>query len=444
MHDGSGTTHEDAVYRKIARRIVPFLFICYVVNFIDRVNIGFAKLQFLHDLKLNDEVFGIAAGMFFIGYVVFELPSSLLLARIGVRKSLLRIMVLWGLVTILLMFVRNATMLYLLRFLLGAAEAGFFPGIILYLTYWFPDSRRGRITSLFIMAVPLAGVIGGPMSGWIMASADHALGLRGWQWLFLTEGLPAIVLGILAMVYLDDRPTSAHWLTPDEKTLVSSALEADRKRRNAHRPAPAQFRDVLLNPRVLLMSGIYFCVFMALNAIGFWIPTLLHEVGVNNMHHIGWLSGAISVCTAIGMVAIGYHSDRRMERRWHVAGCGFLVAASFVLLPLAAHSVPFTVILLIVASTCVYAVLSIFWTIPTAYLDGAAAAGGYAMITAIGALGGAASPSLIGMLKTHTGNVYAGLMVVALLLSIGMVVLLWTVPRAPRAERRPAASPAMK
>ncbi|MBU6494563.1 MAG: MFS transporter, partial [Burkholderiales bacterium] len=187
-------SQDDAIYRKIAWRIVPFLFVCYVVNFIDRVNIGFAKLQFLHDLHLNDAVFGVAAGMFFIGYVLFELPSNLLLARIGVRKTLLRIMVSWGVITVLLMFVKNAPMLYVLRFLLGAAEAGFFPGIILYLTYWFPDNRRGRITSLFIVAVPLAGIIGGPVSGAIMGHLHDALGLRGWQWLFIAEGVPAILL----------------------------------------------------------------------------------------------------------------------------------------------------------------------------------------------------------------------------------------------------------
>jgi MFS family permease len=217
MQCSSAVAPDDAIYRKIARRIVPFLFICYVVNFIDRVNIGFAKLQFLQDLKRDDAVFGLAAGMFFVGYLVFELPSNLLLERIGVRKTLLRIMVLWGALTVLLMFVRSASMLYLLRFLLGAAEAGFFPGIILYLTYWFPDRQRGRITSLFIMAVPLAGIIGGPLSGWIMVHFHDMLGLRGWQWLFLIKGVPAIVLGIMAMLYLDDRPSHATWLSDAEK-----------------------------------------------------------------------------------------------------------------------------------------------------------------------------------------------------------------------------------
>jgi D-galactonate transporter len=434
MHDLPATPHEDATYRKIARRIVPFLFVCYVVNFIDRVNIGFAKLQFLQDLGLNDAIFGIAAGMFFIGYVVFELPSNLLLARIGVRRTLLRIMVLWGSLTVLLMFVQNATMLYVLRFLLGAAEAGFFPGIVLYLTYWFPDSRRGRILSLFIMAVPLAGVIGGPLSGWVMSRLHDTLGLRGWQWLFLCEGIPAIGLGIMALLHLDDRPADARWLTATQKREVEAALEADRQRRRAHAPPPARLRDVLCHPRILLLSAIYFCIFMGLNAIGFWIPTLLRQVGIPGVREIGWTSGAISVCTAIGIALIGRSSDRRMERRWHVALCGLTVAASFVLLPFAAHSIPFTVLLLMAASIGIYATLSLFWTIPTAYLDGGAAAGGIATITAIGALGGAASPSLVGMLKAHTGSLYSGLVVIALLLALGMLALLRAVPASRRVE----------
>jgi D-galactonate transporter len=449
MHKLAATPNDDATYRKIARRIVPFLFVCYVVNFIDRVNIGFAKLQFLQDLKLDDAIFGIAAGMFFIGYVVFELPSNLLLARIGVRKTLLRIMVLWGSLTVLLMFVQNATTLYLLRFLLGAAEAGFFPGIVLYLTYWFPDSRRGRIMSLFIMAVPLAGVIGGPLSGTIMSHLHDAMGLRGWQWLFLIEGVPAIALGVMALLYLDDRPGDARWLTSEEKDRVEAALQADHQRRlahGAHATPHARLRDVLRDPRIYVLSAIYFCIFMGLNAIGFWIPTLLRQVGVHAVRDVGWLSGAISLCTAAGIAIIGHSSDRRMERRWHVALCGFIVAASFLLLPFAAHSVPFTVALLMAASICIYATLSIFWTIPTAWLDGGAAAGGIALITAIGALGGAASPTLVGMLKAYTGSLYTGLVLIGLLLAAGMVVLLWAVPArssSPSSDSDTTASPAV-
>lgn len=435
---------DDATYRKVARRIVPFLFFCYVVNFIDRVNIGFAKLQFLQDLKLDDSVFGMAAGMFFVGYVIFELPSNLLAARIGVRKTLLRIMVLWGALTVLLMFVKSAHGLYLLRFLLGAAEAGFFPGVVLYLTYWFPVQRRGRILSIFVMAVPLAGIVGGPLSGGIMSHLHGVFGFAGWQWLFLIEGVPAIVLGLLACVLLDERPADAQWLTAREKAQIEAALIADRREHPAGVHASASLSDVLTNPRIYVLSAIYFCVFMGLNAIGFWIPTLLRQVGVHAISDIGWLSGGMSVCTAIGIVLIGRHSDRRMERRWHVAGCGLAVAASFLLLPLAAHSIALTVVLLVIASVGIYATLSLFWTIPTLYLQEDGIAGGIATITAIGAIGGAVSPSLVGMLKTSTGSLYAGLGVVGVLLAIGMLALLVVVRPAARDAAGPVGTAASR
>ncbi|RKR36069.1 MFS transporter [Paraburkholderia sp. BL17N1] len=436
MNIPSTRLDDGALYRKIAWRIVPFLFVCYVVNFIDRVNIGFAKLHLLRDLKLDDAAFGIAAGMFFVGYLLLELPSNLLLARIGVRKTLLRIMALWGLVTIALMFVQGAKSLYLLRFLLGAAEAGFFPGMIFYLSQWFPNAQRGRITSLFVMAVPLAGIVGGPLSGVIMSQLEGAQGLHGWQWLFLIEGVPAVVLGVLALLLLDDRPADARWLTDDEKARVQAALGAERARREAT-PAPSSLRELLRSPRVYLLCAVYLTVFMGLNVVGFWIPTVLRQVGVTRITDIGWLSGGMSVLTAIGIVVIGRSSDRRGERRWHVAGNGIGVAASLLLLPLSAHSIALTVALLCVASICIYATLSIFWTIPPMFLSGNAAAGGIALITTVGALGGAVSPALVGILKEQTGSIYVGLAVVAGLLLIGMIALLWFVP-----QEQPAVQPA--
>ncbi|MFM0239313.1 MFS transporter [Paraburkholderia phytofirmans] len=438
MNNASSSSADDGVFRKVARRIIPFIFVCYVVNFIDRVNIGFAKLQFLQDLKLDDSVFGIAAGMFFVGYVIFELPSNLLAARIGVRKTLVRIMVLWGALTVVLAFVRSAHALYVVRFLLGAAEAGFFPGVILYLTYWFPDRRRGRIMSLFVMAVPLAGIVGGPLSGWIMSHLHGELGFAGWQWLFLIEGVPAIALGLVAYFVLDDRPADAKWLNDSEKAQIATALNAGRARHAPEARSHAPLADVLTNPRIYLMSTIYFTVFMALNAVGFWIPSLLRQVGVHRISDIGWMSGAISLCTAIGMLLLGRHSDRHMERRWHVAGCGFAVAASFLLLPLTAHSVALTVVLLVIASVGIYAALSLFWTIPTSYLREDTAPGGIATITALGALGGAVSPWMVGALKTSTGSLYTGLGAIGVLLVIGMVVLLLCVQAVPASDRRPA------
>jgi D-galactonate transporter len=429
----------DPIYRKIAWRLLPFLFICYMIAIIDRFNIGFAKLQFLQDLKLNDAIYGLAAGIFSIGYVAFEVPSNLLLERVGVRKTLLRIMVLWGIVTSLLSFANSAYHLYILRFLLGVAEAGFFPGILLYLTYWFPDRLRGRMTSLFVMAVPVGGIVAGPLSGWLMDRFHDVAGLRGWQWLFLIEGLPSVVLGIVAFFYLPDRPAQAAWLAEAEKSMVGRDLEADRAA--GHARSPRRFGEALRNPRVYAMALIYFAYFCSLNTILLWTPTLLKTVGVATVTAIGWLSGMISLISTAGMVLVGYSSDRAMERRWHVALSGLLAAGCFFLLPAAAHSVALTVALLTLASVGIFSVLSLFWTIPSAYLEGSAAAGGIALISSIGSFGGAVSPFFVGWIKVETGSMYVALSAIALLLAIGMILLLACVPAA-RGRRLPSRSPA--
>ncbi|MDH2380288.1 MFS transporter [Bradyrhizobium sp. CER78] len=414
------------LYGRIAWRLIPFLLACYTVAIIDRFNIGFAKLQFLHDLNIDDAVFGLAAGIFSVGYVALEVPSNLLLVKIGVRKTLLRIMVLWGTVTVLLALVQNQYHLYLLRFLLGAAEGGFFPGILYYLTLWFPDRVRGRMTSLFVMAVPLGGVIAGPLSGVIMDHMQGIHGLHGWQWLFVLEGVPAVLLGIAAYLYLADGPQAATWLSADERRQVASDLARDR----AATPGTTRsFAAALREPRVYLLSFIYFAFFCSLNTILLWTPTLLKRVGVATTTEIGWLSGAISVASAIGMVAIGYSSDRTRERRWHVVGCGLVAAACFIALQAAQGSILLTVTLLAIASVGIFAILSLFWTIPNAMLEGSAAAGGIALISAIGSFGGAVCPALIGWMNVATGSIYAPLALVGALLAIGMLTLIVCVPR---------------
>ncbi|MCP1971203.1 MFS transporter [Bradyrhizobium elkanii] len=414
------------LYGRIAWRLIPFLLACYTVAIIDRFNIGFAKLQFLHDLQIDDAVFGLAAGIFSVGYVALEVPSNLLLVKVGVRKTLLRIMVLWGVVTMLLALVQNQYHLYLLRFLLGAAEGGFFPGILYYLTLWFPDRVRGRMTSLFVMAVPLGGVIAGPLSGLIMDHMQGVHGLHGWQWLFILEGGPAVLLGIAAYFYLADGPQVASWLSVDERRQVASDLARDRA---AVPGTTRSFAAALREPRVYLLSFIYFAFFCSLNTILLWTPTLLKRVGVATTTEIGWLSGAISVASAIGMVAIGYSSDRTRERRWHVVCCGLVAAACFIALQAAQGSILLTVTLLAVASIGIFAILSLFWTIPNAMLEGSAAAGGIALISAIGSFGGAVCPALIGWMNVATGSIYAPLALVGTVLGIGMLTLIVCVPR---------------
>ncbi len=418
------------VYRKITWRLVPFLFLCYMVAQIDRFNIGFAKLQFVHDLHLNDAIFGVAASMFAVGYVIFEVPSNLMLARIGVRKTLLRIMVLWGIFASLLSLAQGAYYLYIVRFLLGVAEAGFFPGIIVYLTYWYPDRHRGRIMSLFVIAVPIAGAFGGPLAGILMDHFQGVYGLRGWQWLFLLEGVPAVLLGGIAYGYLQDRPEQAGWLSPAEKQVVIADLEADRSAAPAK--PPRNFRAALGDPKIYLMALIYCAYFCSLNTILLWSPTLLRSVGLKTVTAIGWWSGFISITSALGMVIVGYSSDRLMERRWHVALCGIAAAVCFLLLPLVSHNPGGTIILLMVASIGIFSVLSLFWTIPSAYLGGSAMAGGIALISSIGYLGAVVSPTLVGWIKVKTGSLYIGLSTIALLLIFAMLLLLIFVPATER------------
>jgi sugar phosphate permease len=419
------------VYRKVAWRIVPFLMICYTTALIDRFNIGFAKLQFLQDLGLDDTVFGVAAGAFSVGYVALEVPSNYLLSRTGLRKTLLRIMVLWGSVTLLLAFARGAQDLYGLRFLLGAAEGGFFPGILFYLTLWFPDRLRGRMTSLFVMAVPLAGVIAGPLSGWIMDGTQNALGLKGWQWLFLVEGLPAIVLGVVAYIYLPDSPAMASWLTASEREFLDHDLLTNR--RGGEGAAPVRFRDALLSRKVYLLAAIYFAYFCSLNTILLWTPTILKRIGVVTATEIGQLSGLISVIATIGMLIAGYSSDSARERRWHVAISGLGASASFLLLPFGSDSVEITTILLTCAAIGIFSILGLFWTIPSAYLKGPAAAGGLALISSIGSFGGAVCPAFVGWVIVKTNSIYPALAAVAVLLALGMIALLTAV--APSKER---------
>ncbi|MFN0314515.1 MAG: MFS transporter [Burkholderiales bacterium] len=374
---------------------------------IDRFNIGFAKLQFLRDLNLNDAVFGVAASA-------------------GVRKTLLRIMLFWGAVTCALMLAKSANHLYILRFLLGVAEAGFFPGILFYLTLWFPDRLRGRVSTLFITAIPASGIIGGPLAGWIMGSMEGVNGWHGWQWLFLIEGLPTIALGVVAYFYLNDGPASAGWLSTVEKDAVSADLATDSAGR--HKKTSDDLQAALRDPRVWQLALIYFVYFFGVNANILWSPTLLSDGGKQTVGVVGMASGAVALLATLGMILIGRSSDRRMERRWHVCGCGMAAACAFLLLPLAAGNLAATMCLLVVSSTGLYAVLGLFWTIPTAFLKGGATAAGIALISSFGALAGSMGPALIGWIKVQTGSLYIGLSAVAVLLIVSMLLLVRLVP----------------
>ena len=420
-------SRESFIYRRIVWRLIPFLVVCDILSVIDRLNIGFAKLQFMHDLSLDEAVVGMAAGVFYFGFLMFEIPSNLLLERYGIRKTIMRIMLLWGLAVMALAFAKTDFHLYALRFLLGAAEAGFLPGVMLYLTYWIPTRYSGRVTSLFLLAVPLAGVIAGPLSGWILVEMSGVYGLHGWQWLFLLEGLPAILLGVAAHFVLVDRPQDAKWLTDKEKDVVATNLEVERAGEEG--PSKTALSAILRNPQVYALGIIYFFFYTILNALSTWPPSLLKAVGVNDIGEIGLRSGAISLAAIVGMVTIGFSSDRLGERRWHAVGCGLISGAAFIALPLGAGNPNLTTLLFAIASIGVYSFFSLFWTIPRTRLDRNAAAGGIALISSLGALGGVFSPTFVGWMRVLTGSFYVALGALGMAFCLTMILLCYSTPR---------------
>lgn len=426
-----------ALYRRIGWRVLPILLACCIIANITRFNIGLAKLQFLADLGLNDAILGMAASSFYVGYLLFLVPSSLLVARLGARRMLLYMMTGWGVVTGLFAFVHAAEHLYLLRFLLGVAQAGFFPGMIFYLTLWFPAGLRGRINNTFTTAFPIAGIVGAPIAGQIMERLNDVYGLRGWQWLFLLQAASAIAVGIVAYAYLNDNPETSNFLSDQEK----AAVIADRSLRPSGRPfdRAGTLQSVLRDHNIWLFGSIYFGYFCCLNAISLWGPSLLAETGIPSIATVGWLSGSLAGVSTVGMITIGSISDRLGERRWHVASCGIIASTAIFLLPLTHDDIALTAGLLFFATTGLYSILGLFWTIPTAYLPEKARAGGIAVINTFGVLGGIVSPSLVGWLVVETGSLYTGVSVTAVLLLSSLAALLCFAPVA-----RGAASAAAK
>jgi D-galactonate transporter len=424
----------DATYRKITWRLIPFLFICYVIAFLDRINIGYAQLQMKQSLTFSDAVYGLGAGVFFIGYFLFEVPSNLMLARVGARRTLLRIMACWGVVAAAMMFVSTPTMFYVLRFLLGVFEAGFFPGVLLYLTYWYPNARRGRIIALFMSATAIAGILAGPLCGGIMKYMDGMNGWAGWQWLFLVQGLPATLLGIAAYFFLQDKPEDARWLTPAEKAIVRTQLDQDG---HAGTASHGSFRQLLRDPKVYVLSLIYFLLLGAAYAIIFWVPTVIRSWGVTDMLQIGMYAAIPNLIGAIAMVLVGRHSDAKMERRWHLIGCVLLASVGMLLTVMAKGNLALSLAFLSLAVIGVASATPIFFTIPTAYLAPASAAAGLALISSLGNLGAAVSPSLTGLISARTGDPLDSMFLVIALYALVAVIVWLAVPaRMLRAQQR--------
>ncbi|SFM58191.1 MFS transporter [Variovorax sp. OV329] len=431
QHHGATTadTHgADAVYRKVSWRLIPLLFLCYIVAYLDRVNVGFAKLQMQGDLQLSEAVYGLGAGIFFVGYFLFEVPSNVILHRVGARRWIARIMVTWGLLSAATMFVNSPTSFYVIRFLLGAAEAGFFPGIILYLTYWYPAARRGKATSLFLAAIPFAGILGGPLSGWILQGMAGVNGWAGWQWLFLLQGLPTVALGVVVWRRLDDRVKDAAWLSAAERELVAREVAAD----GAGKAEP-RLLSVLGNGRVWLLALVYFCFVSGLYGISFWLPSIIKSIGVKGALDIGLLSAIPWTFGVVAMYLVARSADRRLEYRWHCAVAAVVGALGLVASVAFHGNAALAMAGLTLATMGIMATLPIFWGMPTAFLGGAAAAAGIAFINSFGNLSGFSAPYLIGLIKDATQSTDAGLHMLAALLVVGAVLVLFVRP----AERMP-------
>jgi len=408
-----------ALYGKIFWRIVPFLFLCYVVAFLDRVNIGFAKLQMADQLEFSDAVYGFGAGIFFIGYCIFDVPSNLLLEKVGARYWIARIMVTWGLISAGMMLVETEFWFYTLRFLLGAAEAGFFPGVILYLTYWFPAARRCRMNALFLTAVAISNVIGAPISGSIMQFMDGANGWQGWQWLFLLEGIPAVLLGGLVLLVLPDGPRTAPWLSDDERATVLRQLAEDEVAKQTFK-ARHRLTDVFRDGRVWALTLVYLCVQNGFYGVNFWMPTIIQELGMDPQDYlnVGLLSMIPWGAAIVFMVLNSNHSDKTGERFWHAIIPALVSAAGLLGLALVGHAPVPSMVCLTMVTSGLLALISVFWSIPAAFLSGTAAAAGIAWINSVGCLGGFIGPDLIGRVRTATDSSE-----IAFLLLTGMMVL---------------------
>ena len=409
-----------ALYRKLTRRILPFLFLAFVVAYIDRVNVSFAKLQMLADLHLSETVYGIGAGIFFLGYFIFEVPSNLILDRVGARRWIARIMVTWAIVSCATMFAQDATSFYMLRFLLGVAEAGFFPGIVLYLSNWFPSARRSQIIALFMTAIPVSGAIGGPLSGWVMSHFAGVYGVAGWKWLFVVEGLGSLVVGIAAFFLLYDRIDSVKWLSAEEKTRLTADLRRDAATRVEH-----SVRGAFASGRVWLLGLTYFCIAMGNYGLAFWVPTIIKASGVASIANIGWLSAVPSLISAVAMVLIARHADRRGERRRHVAVCCTIGALGLLASVLFASNVGLSLVALVVAAIGINSIAPVFWGIPTAMMGGAGAAAAIAVINCTGNLAGFVSPFMVGWLSDVSGGkLLPGMIAIAVALVIGALLVL--------------------
>ena len=411
------------IYKKVIWKIIPFLCICYIAAYLDRINVGLAKLHMLDALHLSEAAFGLGAGLFFVGYILFEVPSNLVMEKVGARIWIARIMITWGILSGLTMFVTSPTQFYILRFLLGAAEAGFLPGVLYYLTTWFPTYYRGKIIALFMIGLPLAVIIGSPLSGWIMSSFDRLHGLAGWQWLFLLEAIPSVLLGLLTFKILPNNFSKAKWLTAEEKIILANNLNKDLAS-NSSAQEKHSFKDGFFNINVLKLGAINFSMLLCTYSMGFWLPTFIRSTGISNILHIGFLVAIPSLIGLVAMLFIGRSSDKFRERRWHLVIPFIIGAIALFLTTMFSMNIMMTIILFSIAAIATTGTIPVFFSLPATFLSGTAAATGFALACSIANLAGLVSNTLVGYAIQLTGKPEGALWVFAGCLLLSCLIVL--------------------
>jgi len=427
---------EAATYSKVTWRLMPYLFLCYLLAYVDRMNVGFAKLQMQQDLHMSDAVFGAGMGVFFIGYFFFEVPANMIMRKLGARRWIGPIMIVWGVVSTCTLFVKGAYSFYAVRFLLGIVESGFFPGVILYLTFWYTRKHRAKMVAAFMTAIPFSGVVAGPISGWILARMGGAGVLRPWQWLFVAEGIPSLIAGVVTLYYLPDSPLKSAWLSAEEKSLIARRLDEEEEVKKQAGGGKHRIADVFRSKQIWLMCAIYFGIVMGSYGLGFWMPQLIKDTLSKDPLKIGWISVIPWSAATVAMIVAGRHSDVKGERRWHIALSLFVGAAAFAVSAIPGIPGPVGLLALSLAAMGIVCANSIFWALPTGILSGAAAAAGIAWINSVGNLGGYVSPFVVGQIRDRTHSMVLALLVLsASALVAGFVTLHVT------RTKRPASAP---
>jgi MFS family permease len=415
---------ESTAYHKVDVRLLPFLFLCYILAYLDRVNVGFAKLQMLKELSMSDAAFAAGAGIFFIGYFFFEVPSNVLLKKFGARMWIARIMISWGVISACMIFVKGEWSFYGMRFLLGLAEAGFFPGVIFYLTLWYPSKLRASRTAWFVAAIAVSGVVGNPVSGWIMDKLSGAMNLAGWQWLFLSEGIPSMIVGIWVIFYLDSSIEEAKWLTAEDKALLTTNLIAEDKQKTDHKLA-----DAFKSGKVWVLCAIYFTLMIGLYGIAFWLPTIVKAFGIKGYLGVGLITAIPYGVAVIGMILLSVHSDKTGERRLHYVFNVTAGAIGLVLSGVFASNPVWAIVFLSIGTLGVIGSMPLFWPLPSAFLAGTAAAAGIGIVNSVGNLGGYFGPNIPIWAKLISSNRSAALYIIAGILMVGAFLTYFFVPK---------------